>query len=54
MLVMIILVSLSIVFLIGAIIYSSNKNKKYNKQLEKQGLSKENKKSKTKFVSKIN
>ena len=45
MLVMIILVSLSIVFLIGAIIYSNNKNKKYNKQLEKQDLSKENKKS---------
>ena len=45
MLVMIILVSLSIVFLIGAIIYSNSKKNKYNKQLEKQGLKKENKKS---------
>lgn len=45
MLIMIILVSLSIVFLIGAIIYSNNKNKKYNNQLEKQGIHKENKKS---------
>ena len=45
MLLMIILVVLSILFLIGAIIYSNYKKKKYNNKLAKQGLSKENKKS---------
>ena len=45
MLLMIILVVLSILFLIGAIIYSNYKKKKYNNKLSKQGLSKENKKS---------
>lgn len=45
MLVMIILVILSIIFLIGAIIYSNYKNKNFNNKLVKQGLEVKNKKS---------
>ncbi|MGN1271062.1 MAG: hypothetical protein ACI4UX_03705 [Clostridia bacterium] len=45
MLIMIILIVLSILFLIGTIIYSNYKKKNYNNKLEKQGLSKKNKKS---------
>ena len=47
MAVMIILVSLSVVFLIGASIYTRYKNKNYDNKLKKQGLSQEKKNKKS-------